>query len=141
MFEKFKSRYFAVIIAVVTLFAVLLGYFYYFMNSAKATGADDAQTAVSSEDEQNIGKISKKGSRGRILDINGTVLAYDELSYDLQFTYDVSASASSDKANYTTIFEETIDILEAGGAKLKPTFFITKSKKGVFAYDTEGLSE
>lgn len=139
MFEKFKSRYYSLVIAIITLFVVLIGYFYYFMNNASQAEADDSSSTT--QEEQNIGKIAKKGSRGSILDINGTVLAYNELSYDLQFTYDVSASASSDKANYTTIFDETIGIIESGGASLKTSFFITKDDKGEFAYDTEGLSE
>lgn len=139
MFEKFRNRYIAFIITVVTLFVVLIGYFYIFMkNSADAVNSDIVNASGSGE---SIGKITSKGERGSIMDINGNTLAYNELSYNIEFTYDVSASASSDKANYTQIFLKIIKMLDEHDAKIKPGFFIVKADDGSFIYDTEGLSE
>ena len=143
MFEKFRNRYIAAAVAVVTAFVVLIGYYYYFMkNQSNSTEDEDGNLSLATEiDDENKGVISVEGDRGSILDINGTTLAYNELSYDLEFTYDVSSSASSDKAHYTDIFEKTIQIVEDHGGSIQLEFFILKDDEGNYSYDTEGLSE
>ena len=132
MFEKFRNRYIAAAVAVVTAFVVLIGYYYYFMkNQSNSTEDEDGNLSLTTEiDDENKGVISVEGDRGSILDINGTTLAYNELSYDLEFTYDVSSSASSDKAHYTDIFEKTIQIVEEHGGSIQPEFFILKDDEG-----------
>ena len=140
MFEKFKNRYLAAVIAIVTAFVALLGYYLHFMSVASAENAD-SQDGTIPVTEQKTGKIEVTGQRGSILDVNGTTLAYNDQSYNIQFTFDVSASASSDKAHYTDIFKNTIDIIEKNGGELLTKFFIVKDENANYTYNTEGLSE
>lgn len=69
MFEKFRNRYIAAAVAVVTAFVVLIGYYYYFMkNQSNSTEDEDGNLSLATEiDDENKGVISVEGDRGSIL--------------------------------------------------------------------------
>lgn len=87
-------------------------------------------------------KVSTAGKRGSILDINGTPLAYDESTYNVQFLKDASKVYSSDRAHYTQILIDTIDIIESNGYNTIDTFCIVKGENGTydFNFDDSSLS-
>lgn len=69
-------------------------------------------------------EISIPGARGSILDRNGLPLAYDEKSYNVQFYRDPTTSTETDRAYYTSIIIETIDIIEKNDGEMIDTFVI-----------------
>ena len=79
--------------------------------------------------------ITLTGERGTIYDVNGVPLAYDQKSYDVEFYKDPEKSASSDRAYYTDIILETIDIIEKNGGEVIDTFNIKKDENGEFYFD------
>lgn len=87
-----------------------------------------------------------KGRRGKITDRNGLALAYDEKTYDVEFTWDPQRALSNAKAKKyyqqcTAIFDEVIRIVESNGGKVISTFPIGRDKQGVWQYQWEGLSD
>ena len=90
-------------------------------------------------DEQSASKtiktLSITGSRGTILDKNGIPLAYDEKSYNVQFTKNPTKTAYEDRAYYTDILMRAIDIIEQNGGKTINTFSIVRNAEGQFVFD------
>ncbi len=63
----------------------------------------------------NMVTVTTPGARGSIYDSKGVLLAYDVLSYDVQFYRDQANNASSDRAHYTQVLIKTIEIIEKTG--------------------------
>lgn len=76
-----------------------------------------------------------KGTRGRILDRNGIVLAYDETCYDVQFLRDADNRSDYYSAAYTESLIKAIDIIEAGGGTVINTSYIQMDENGKLYYD------
>jgi len=94
-----------------------------------------------SAQKSNVKTISTTGARGRILDRNGIVLAYDETSYNVQFYRDPERRDSVSSALYTDALIQAIDIIEAGGGEVIDTFFIHQDEMGNCYYDWGVQSE
>ncbi len=69
-------------------------------------------------------EIAISGARGSILDRNGLPLAYDQKAFNVQFYRDPMRNKDTDRAFYTAIIIETIDIIERNGGKTVDTFAI-----------------
>ena len=96
----------------------------------------------SSSQSSRQASVSVTGKRGAIYDANNVLLAYDQESYEVTFYRDPANNASSDRANYTKILLEAIEIIEGNGDSIIDTFLIVKDEEGNFAYDiSEELSE
>lgn len=123
-----RNRFIIFGVVFFVLFALL------FVQLAKLTlvkGAEFAKQAQKLEDAV----ITVPGARGSILDRNGLPLAYDQKSYNVQFLRDPLKNTSTDRANYTRIIMDTIDIIEAGGGKTTDTFAIKyDDKTGTFDF-------
>nr|WP_122013131.1 penicillin-binding transpeptidase domain-containing protein [Maliibacterium massiliense] len=86
--------------------------------------------------------ITLKGMRGKILDTNGQVLAYDKQSYNVAFVRDPSKKKSEDNAAYTQVLMQTIAIVEENGGSVIDTFSIKRGEDGTLAFNFgEGLTE
>jgi len=81
-------------------------------------------------------EVTVSGSRGSILDRNGLPLAYDVKSYNIQFYRDPTKNTEADRAYYTSIIMQTIDIVEKNGGKTVDTFAIKLNEKtGEYYFD------
>ncbi len=68
--------------------------------------------------------ITVSGARGSIFDRNGLPLAYDQKSFNVQFYRDPTKHSETDRAYYTGIIIDTIDIVEKHGGQTIDTFAI-----------------
>ena len=125
MFEKLKNRYIACLVAIALLFCLMSVRLY------RLVAAGEQNTTQASREAS----VSVAGKRGSIYDANGVLLAYDRESYTVTFYRDPANNASSDRANYTRILQETIEILESHGDKTIDTFLIVRDAEGNFSYD------
>lgn len=79
-------------------------------------------------------------SRGSILDRNGIPLAYDETSYNVQFSRDPERRTEL-SALYTESLITAIEIIEDGGGSVIDTFYVKMSDDGTFYYDFGDIEE
>jgi penicillin-binding protein 2 len=82
--------------------------------------------------------------RGTIYDKNMIPLAYDQLSYNIQFYRDPSKSSSSDRAAYTQSIYQTILLIESNGkSTLDPDteFWLRKNDYGQWEWNFRTDSE
>ncbi|MGI5849193.1 MAG: penicillin-binding transpeptidase domain-containing protein [Christensenellales bacterium] len=130
-----RNRFVVFGIFLIALFAII------FVQLIKLTLIDgDAYAAKSKTLTER--KIAISGARGSILDRNGLPLAYDQKSYNVQFYRDPTKSTATDRAFYTNIIIQTIDIVEENGGKTIDTFVIRYEKeKGTFIFDWGDISE
>lgn len=68
--------------------------------------------------------VSIPGARGSILDRNGLPLAYDEKSYNVQFYREPTKNTETDRAYYTSIIIDTINVIEKNHGEIIDTFVI-----------------
>lgn len=134
MFAKYKNRYFVYLAVVAVMFIILVIQLY---QLTVVNGEEYAQKVNNTSTQT----ISVKGSRGAITDINGIVLAYDTVSYDIQFYKNPSDNNSSDRANYTRILQQTISIIEENGGETIDTFMIQRDEEGKYYFDVQSLEE
>ncbi|MBS6511884.1 MAG: hypothetical protein KH334_09385, partial [Clostridiales bacterium] len=106
--------------------------------SLTVTHADQYASATRTNSERSV---AIKGARGTIMDSSGVPLAYDVGSYNVAFYRDPANNASSDRANYTRILMNAIEVIESHGGSTIDTFLIRKNEQGVFEYDLDGLTE
>lgn len=81
---------------------------------------------------------SIKSTRGKIYDVNGTLLAYDELAYSvtIEDNYDTVGSEKNRELNGT--IDKLLDIVEDNGNKISCGFNIFLNKAGKYEYSIEG---
>ncbi len=125
---KNKLRFFILGLIVAALMSALL---FKLANLTLTQGEAYAQKAESLSSKT----ISTTGARGRILDRNGVVLAYDQTSYNVEFYRDPEKRSPTDSALYTESLIKAIRIIEAGGGKTIDTSYIRMDDEGNFYYD------
>ncbi|MDR1619324.1 MAG: hypothetical protein LBS18_01475, partial [Clostridiales bacterium] len=81
--------------------------------------------------------IYTTGARGRILDRNGIPLAYDETSFNVQFTRNPEKLSDADSAIYTETLMTAISIIEEGGGTTIDSCYIKQDEEspGSYRYD------
>lgn len=86
-------------------------------------------------------KITKNrtlpATRGNILDVNGNLLAYNELAYSVTIE-DVYESGRKKNANLNDAIRRLIVIIEENGDHVISDFHIEIDKNGEYAYNVEG---
>ncbi len=122
-----KNRYFIFFLAVAVCFAVLA------INFGKMTIIDGAE-ALAQGDDKKTRTITLKGMRGKIMDRNGVVLAYDQESYNVRFAHDPNKTSANDRAKYTSVLAQTIEIIERNGGTTIDTLNIRKNDAGEFEF-------
>ena len=133
MFKKFKNRFFAGLAIMLAVFIMLgagLG------NLTLSQGGD----LVTASEDKKIRTIALKGTRGQITDATGIPLAYDESSYDIQFVKDPTRNSTTDKAYYTDVLIQAIDLIEKSGGTTIDTFSIKRNEDGTFGFDFGDIS-
>jgi len=83
----------------------------------------------------------RSGKRGTIFDRNGTVLAYDEETWNVRFYRDPTRTSPEDSARYTDTLMRAIDIIEQGGGEVIDTFYIDMNPDGTYVYNWGATSE
>ncbi|MGI6169265.1 MAG: penicillin-binding transpeptidase domain-containing protein [Christensenellales bacterium] len=124
--EKARKRLMAFSLFILMLFGILV-----IQLNALTVSGENGGTAVSTMTKT----ISQTGQRGSIYDRNGVLLAYDQKSYDLLFNRDYSKATAKDRARYTQIIRETIDIVEKNGGTMIGSFAIKRQEDLSFAFD------
>jgi penicillin-binding protein 2 len=125
MSDIIKKRFIAAAAVLLSLIALIVVQLMNLQIRQGAAFLDESMTKKTRE-------ITLKGERGKILDENGIVLAYDEQSYNVEF---YRASISSDKiSEYTRIINKTIEIIESNGDKINDTFAIRQNEKGEYEF-------
>lgn len=88
--------------------------------------------------------ITERGTRGQILDANGTLLAYDKKIYNVEFYRDPS-SGQAQNGEYSKAIWEVIKILEQEGKAVNFDFWLKMNDDGLWEFDTktddEGVQE
>ena len=119
-------------IILIIVLALLMGALVYQLYQVTMVGG--AEYAVDAADRR-TSTIDIKGTRGRILDRNGVVLAYSKNSYNVEFLRDADNRSDYDSAVYTDALIKAIEIVEAGGGKTIDTSYIRKDENGNIVYD------
>ncbi len=132
-----KKPVFRIIVLGVLTFALMGALVYRLGVLTLAEGAAWADSA----EQRAVKTIAVKGERGRILDRNGVVLAYDETCYNVQFLRDADNRTSYDSSVYTESLIKVIDIIEANGGSTIDTSYIVLGEDGKPAYDWRVTSE
>lgn len=78
-------------------------------------------------------KVTSK--RGQILDVNGTPLAYDRSSYDIQIYRDPTQIGEKWRALYTESIIKTVEIIERNGGEVIDPFVIKRDEHGRMYFD------
>ena len=131
---KLNLRIWILIAAFLAMLLVLL----FFIRKLTITEVE-AYTAAVSQSTRAV--TYQSGTRGKILDRNGVVLAYDEVTYNVRFYRDPNNTTPVDSMRYTHSLIEAIRIIEAGGGKIIDTFYIRMQPDGTFYYDFGTTSE
>lgn len=134
MRERLRNRYFIVGVLLVILFGLLIA-------QLGQLTLNEGQEYFSKSVERKQRTITLKGQRGRILDRNGLLLAFNQKSFDIQFFRDPAKRTDADRALYTESIIKTIGIVEKGGGRTVDTFAIRKNDQGEFAFVWDVTSE
>lgn len=112
------------------LLALMTALIYQLSTITLAAGSEYAAKA----ENRSSSTINIKGTRGRILDRNGVVLAYSKNSYNVEFLRDADNRTDYDSAIYTEALMKAIRLIEAGGGKTIDTSYI-RMVDGEIVYD------
>ena len=121
-------------IAVMVLFAVLMAQ----MARLTLLEHDDA---LSSAESKTTKTITLTGKRGTIYDSNMTPIAYDRVSYNVQFYRDPSRNSAADREAYTQTIMEVIRIVESNGKATINDFWLAKDEDGKWRFHTGAVSD
>ncbi|MDO4546892.1 MAG: penicillin-binding transpeptidase domain-containing protein [Clostridia bacterium] len=130
---KNRPRYIVLSIVIIGVFALIWLRMYDLQIVMSESYAEQAQSKTTRT-------ISVVGSRGTIYDANMIPLAYDKLSYDVQFYRDPSLSSDEDRASFTQSIIETIKIIEANGKTTIDEFWLKKDEDGVWRFNSGATS-
>lgn len=129
MKQRSTARY---IILAVVLLGLMAALIYRLSSITLAAGSQYAEQA----ENRATSTIDIKGTRGRILDRNGVVLAYSKNSYNVEFLRDADNRTNYDSAVYTEALMKAIEIIEAGGGATIDTSYIRMDEEtGEIYYD------
>lgn len=128
----FNSRLLPVAVVFILLFVILVNR----MFELQIAGADTyaIQTAKLEEKERKI-----HASRGNIYDCNGTLLAYNELSYNVIFSA-TDASSEMDSQQKNAMINRLLGILKKSDTELSVEFYLEYDKKGNISFNISGNS-
>lgn len=126
------------LILIALLLLAMVGYLVFGMYQLNIKYTDAYVAAVSPTTEATT---YQSGVRGRIIDRNGVLLAYDETTYNVMFYRDPSRTSPVESARYTQSLIKAIDIIEQGGGEVIDTFYIHMNNDGSYYYDWATTSE
>ena len=128
----FSSRLMPVTLVYILLFAVLV-------NRLFQLQIIEGDMYASEAEKQTTKTKSIKATRGRIYDVNGKLLAYNKLSYNVTFTEnDATGKLTSEEKN--KMIYKMIKIIESKGGSLSVESFLTFDNNGKPVFTVEGNS-
>ena len=83
--------------------------------------------------------IQIEGVRGSIYDSTGLLLAANNESFDIQFSWDPDHRTREGNAAYTKVLNRVIDLVEEGGGTVLDSFSIVKGDNGVYRFVWENV--
>ena len=83
--------------------------------------------------------IQIEGVRGSIYDSTGLLLAANNESFDIQFSWDPDHRTREGNAAYTKVLNRVIDLVEEGGGTVLNNFSIVKGENGGYRFAWEGV--
>ena len=117
------------------LFAVFAAMLFVLLHFARKLTITEVEAYTAAVSQSTRAVTYQSGTRGRILDRNGVVLAYDEITYNVRFYRDPNNTTPVDSMRYTHALMEAIRIIENGGGRIIDTFYIQMRPDGTFYYD------
>jgi len=116
------------ILGILTVFALFLGMLFKLQIVQGAYYLEKSNS-------QNRRELRITGTRGKILDTNGTPLAYDQKAYDVQFIKDPTLTADEDRQAYSDILLKTIRIIRENGGTVVNDSPLTQDETGQFVFN------
>ena len=138
LLEYLSSRFFPVTLILIIMFSVLITRLF---NLQIVEG----DSYVDTLDVKTEKTITVNAIRGKIYDVNGNLLAYNQISYNLTFASDASIRETARNMGITTnelrnrIIHNTIEILKKNNDNITITFPV-ELKRGVYSYKVSGTS-
>lgn len=132
-----KKNYSRYLVTAVFLLAMMAALIYQLGMLTIVEGAGLSEEA----DSRSQSSIATKGTRGKILDRNGIVLAYSETCYNVQFQRDPDKRTAYDSVIYTESLIKAIEIIEKGGGSMIDTSYIRMDEKGELYFDFRVTSD
>ena len=129
-----KNRFF-IMLVVILLSLVLLGVSLGNASLGNMQGSytEEEMVAPQLETERTV---TLKGTRGKILDINGQPLAYNQPSYNVEFLReDIGKRTAEYRPLYTEIMIKTVELIESHGGKTIDSFPILRNENGDYYFD------
>ena len=99
------------------------------------------EDALATAESKTTKTITLTGKRGTIYDANMTPIAYDRVSYNVQFYRDPSRNSAADRAAYTQTILQVIRIVEGKGKNTINDFWLSKDEDGNWQFDTGAATE
>lgn len=127
MTVKNKWRYIAMGVLFIGCFAILIAR----LATLQVRNTDEYSDAASVSMTKTI---YEKGSRGQIVDVNGTLLAYNKKIYNVQF-YREPNSDGKQNALYSKAIWEVIKLVEAEGKEVSFAFYLAPNEDGTWRFD------
>ncbi len=132
-----KNTYSRFIILAVVLLIMMCALIYQLGILTIANGDEYALQAY----DRTTRTITTSGTRGKILDRNGLVLAYDETTYNIDFQRDAAKRTDYYTALYTESLIKAIEIIESYGYSTIDTSYLKMDENGNIYYDFGVQSE
>ncbi|MDD7412899.1 MAG: penicillin-binding transpeptidase domain-containing protein [Eubacteriales bacterium] len=85
--------------------------------------------------------LSQYGGRGTIYDTAMNPLAYDRVSYNLQFYRDPTMTTEKDRKAYTEAIIKVIDIVQRNGKTMVNDFWLERGEDGKWRFNTGATTE
>ncbi|MDO4565600.1 MAG: penicillin-binding transpeptidase domain-containing protein [Clostridia bacterium] len=132
-----KQRNFRLVLIGIVLTAMLA----YLIYGLQLLTIEETEAYVAATTQTREVTTYQSGVRGRIVDRNGVVLAYDETTYDVMFYRDPTKTSAIESARYTQSLIKAIEIIENGGGEIIDGFYIYMNEDGTYYFDFGTTSE
>ncbi len=128
----FKSRLLPMVLVFVLLFSLLVGRLF----ELQIIKGESYHTDFSVSIEKTM---SVAATRGRIFDVNGKLLAYNELAYSVKIADSGTYLDNSDKnIRVNSVIDKTLNIIEKNGDTFTNTMGIVVDENGRYDFTMEG---
>lgn len=127
VYQVVKSRLFVIIIVFSIMSAILIERVFYLQIVKGQDYLDNYKLQI-----QKTREIS--GTRGNIYDVNGNLLAYNELAYSVTIEDNINESVSEKNKILNAILEQIITIVETNGDSIISSFGIILDSSGNYVF-------
>ena len=132
--KPLKGRMLIISVALIALFVLILG-------RLAQLQLGEHEDALATAESKTTKTITLTGKRGTIYDANMTPIAYDRVSYNVQFYRDPSRNSAADRAAYTDTILKVIRIVESKGKSTINDFWLARDEENNWQFATGAASE